>query len=46
MKHIEIIDSQYGKSTNLRRKEALAKFEWVCIAGLALYALVVWWVIL
>lgn len=38
MKNIETIYSQYGKSTNLRRKEALAKFEWVCIAALAVFA--------
>lgn len=38
MKHIEAIYSEYGKSTNLRRKEALAKFELACIAILAAFA--------
>lgn len=46
MKNIEIIYSQYGKSTSLRRKEALARFEWVCIGALAVfasaYAVVLW----
>lgn len=46
MKHIDTIYTQYGKSTNLSRKEALAKFEWVCITGFVLYAVVVWWAIL